>query len=69
MAKGACKNTFIMMMLDEVMLNPKEERLIGRIHEDNMGAIYLVKNQHIGAEQNTLMYELTSYANLRTMTI
>ncbi|KAI2499176.1 GAG-pre-integrase domain [Fragilaria crotonensis] len=49
LAKGACENKFMMMMLDEVMRNPSEERLIGKIYEDNLGAIYLVKNQHVGA--------------------
>ena len=39
----------MMMMLDEIMRNPSEERLIGKVYEDNLGAIYLVKNQHVGA--------------------
>ncbi|KAI2497433.1 gag-polypeptide of LTR copia-type [Fragilaria crotonensis] len=38
-----------MMLLDEVMRYPKEEKLVGRVYEDNLGAIYLVKNQHVGA--------------------
>jgi hypothetical protein len=49
LAKGACENKFITMLLDEVMRYPKEEKLIGRVYEDNLGAIYLVKNQHVGA--------------------
>ncbi|KAI2503386.1 GAG-pre-integrase domain [Fragilaria crotonensis] len=49
LAKGACENKFIMMLLDEVMRYPKEEKLVGRVYEDNLGAIYLVKNQHVGA--------------------
>jgi hypothetical protein len=49
LAKGACENKFITMLLDEVMRYPSEKRLIGRIYEDNLGAIYLVKNQHVGA--------------------
>ncbi len=31
------------------MRYPKEERLCGKIYEDNLAAIYLVKNQHVGA--------------------
>jgi hypothetical protein len=49
LAKGACENKFVTMLMDEVMRYPKEERLCGKIYEDNLGAIYLVKNQHVGA--------------------
>ena len=49
MAKGACENKFISMLLEEVMQYPKEEKLVGRVYKDNLGAIYLVKNQHVGA--------------------
>jgi hypothetical protein len=48
LAKGACENKFITMLLDEAMRFPKEQRLVGHIYEDNLGAIYLVKNQHVG---------------------
>jgi Reverse transcriptase (RNA-dependent DNA polymerase) len=49
LAKGACENKFIMMLLDEAIRHKEEDRLIGWVFEDNMGAIYLVKNQHVGA--------------------
>ena len=49
LARGACENKFIMMLLDEGIRKPDEERLMGKIYEDNLGAIYLVKNQHVGA--------------------
>ena len=49
LAKGACENKFISMLLEEVMQYPKEEKLVGRVYKDNLGAIYLVKNQHVGA--------------------
>jgi hypothetical protein len=49
LAKGACENKFITMLLDEAMRYPTEERFVGRVYEDNLGAIYLVKNQHVGA--------------------
>ena len=49
LAKGACENKFISMLLEEVMQYPKEEKLVGRVYEDNLGAIYLGKNQHVGA--------------------
>ena len=38
------------MLLEEVMNYPKEEKLVGLVYEDNLGAIYLVKNQHVGAQ-------------------
>jgi hypothetical protein len=38
-----------MMLLDEGIRKPDEKRLMGKIYEDNLGAIYLVKNQHVGA--------------------
>jgi hypothetical protein len=49
LAKGACENKFITMLLDEAMRFPTEKRFVGRVYEDNLGAIYLVKNQHVGA--------------------
>ena len=49
LTKGACKNKLITMLLDEVMRFPKEQRLVGHVYEDNLGAIYLVKNQHVEA--------------------
>jgi hypothetical protein len=49
LARGACENKFIMMLLDEGIRKPNEKRLMGKIYEDNLGAIYLVKNQHVGA--------------------
>jgi Reverse transcriptase (RNA-dependent DNA polymerase)/Zinc knuckle len=49
LAKGACENKFVTMLMDEVMRYPSEHRLCGKIYEDNLGAIYLVKNQHVGA--------------------
>jgi hypothetical protein len=42
LAKGAFENKFISMLLEEVMQYPKEEKLVGRVYEDNLGAIYLV---------------------------
>ena len=50
LAKGACENKFISMLLEEVMQYPKEEKLVGRVYEDNLGAIFLVKNQHVGTQ-------------------
>ena len=47
LAKGACENKFISMLLEEVMQYPKEEKLVWRVYEDNLGAIYLVKNQNV----------------------
>ena len=49
MAKGACENKFISMLLEEAMQYPKEENLVGRVYKDNLRAIYLVRNQHVGA--------------------
>jgi hypothetical protein len=49
LARGACENKFIMMLLDEGIQKPDEKRLMGKIYKDNLGAIYLVKNQHVGA--------------------
>ena len=47
LAKGACENNFISMLLEEVMQYPKEEKLVGRVYKDNLGAIYLVKNPNM----------------------
>ena len=49
MARGACENKFIMMLLDEGIRRPDEKRHMGKVYEDNLGEIYLVKNQHVGA--------------------
>jgi hypothetical protein len=49
LSKGACENKFITMLLDEVFRHASEKRLVGWMYEDNMGAIHLVKNQHVGA--------------------
>ena len=50
LAKGACENKFIMMLLDEVMRYLKKEKLVGQhAYKDNLGAIYLVKNQQVRA--------------------
>ncbi|KAI2509134.1 GAG-pre-integrase domain [Fragilaria crotonensis] len=49
LARGACENKFIMMLLDEGIRRPDEKRHMGKVYEDNLGAIYLVKNQHVGA--------------------
>ena len=49
LARGACENKFIMMLLDEGIRKPDEKRHMGKVYEDNLGAIYLVKNQHVGA--------------------
>ncbi len=49
LAKGACKNKFVTMLVGKVMRYPQEERLVGRLYKDNLGAAYLAKNQHVGA--------------------
>jgi hypothetical protein len=50
LAKGACENKFItMLVLNKAMRFQKEQRLVGRVYEDNLGAIYLMKNHHAGA--------------------
>ena len=49
LARGACENKFIMMLLDKGIRRPDEKRLMGKVYEDNLGVIYLVKNQHVGA--------------------
>ena len=50
LAKGACEKKFISMLLEVkscVMQHPNKEKLVGRVYEDNLGAIYLVKNQNV----------------------
>jgi hypothetical protein len=37
------------MLLDEMFVHDKEERKMAWLYNDNMGAIYLSKNQHVGA--------------------
>jgi hypothetical protein len=37
------------MLMDKVMRYPKEERLVGRVYKDNLGAKYLVENRHFAA--------------------
>jgi hypothetical protein len=37
------------MLLEEVMQYPKEEKLVGRVYKDNLGAIHVVKNHHVCA--------------------
>ena len=47
LVKGACENKFITMLLDKAMQSLKEHRLVEHVYEDNLGAIYLVKDQHV----------------------
>jgi hypothetical protein len=37
------------MLLDEMFLHDHEERKTAWLYNDNLGAIYLSKNQHVGA--------------------
>ena len=55
LAKGACENKFIMMLLDEGMRNKNEKRLTGKIYEDNLGAMIFNSSVHsIGGELSGL---------------
>jgi hypothetical protein len=47
---AATESKFEYMLLDEMFLHDHEERKTAVLYNDNMGAIYLSKNQHVGAQ-------------------
>ncbi len=65
LAKGACENKFITMQMDKVMRYPKEERLVRRVYEENLGAKYLVKNQHLGSRTKHIDVRAHLFENLK----
>jgi hypothetical protein len=44
---AATEMKFEFMLLDEIFLHDDEKRLTGWLYFDNLGALYLTKNQHV----------------------